>query len=97
MAKVGSNDDTLQVEATAQFCSLLFDSIPLSKELISGVIPRLVEFLARNDYLQLQCKAAEAITSISNGSSDNIITTIDHGAVPILVSLLSSLEDVLRK
>ncbi|XP_022847344.1 disease resistance RPP8-like protein 3 isoform X2 [Olea europaea var. sylvestris] len=97
MAKVSSNDDTLQLEATAQFCSLLFDSIPLSKELISGVVPRLVEFLARNDYPQLQCKAAEAITSISNGSSDNINIMIDHGAVPILVSLLSSPEDILRE
>ncbi|XP_022847342.1 importin subunit alpha-like isoform X2 [Olea europaea var. sylvestris] len=97
MAKVWSNEDTLQLEATAQFCGLLFDSIPLSKELISGVVPRLVEFLARNDYPQLQCKAAEAITSISNGSSDNINIMIDHGAVPVLVSLLSSPEDVLRE
>ncbi|CAA3014144.1 late blight resistance homolog R1A-3 isoform X1 [Olea europaea subsp. europaea] len=97
MAGVWSNDDPLQLKATDQFCSLLFDSIQLSEELISGVVPRLVEFLARNDYPELQCKAAEAMTCISNGSSDNINIMIDHGAVPILVSLLSSPEDVLRE
>ncbi|XP_022847056.1 putative late blight resistance protein homolog R1A-3 [Olea europaea var. sylvestris] len=92
---VGSNADTLLLKATKQFYTLLLHD-PI-KEVTPGVVPRLFEFLDRDDYPLLQCEAALAITSISKCSSDNINMLIDCGAVPIFVRLLSSPEDVLRE
>ncbi|CAA2993627.1 late blight resistance homolog R1B-14 isoform X4 [Olea europaea subsp. europaea] len=90
----GSNDNTLLLKSTKQFHTyLLYDQ---NKEIIPGVAPRLLEFLDRDDYPQLQCAAALAISKISI-LSDGINMLIDHGAVPIMVSLLSSPEDVLRE
>ncbi|XP_022846335.1 putative late blight resistance protein homolog R1B-17 [Olea europaea var. sylvestris] len=90
----GSTDDTLLLKATKQFHTNLYRD-PV-EEVASAVVPRLFEFLKRDDYPQLQCEAALAITGISNSSSDMINTLIDHGSVPIMVSLLSSPKDVLR-
>ncbi|CAA3009166.1 late blight resistance homolog R1A-3 isoform X1 [Olea europaea subsp. europaea] len=94
IAKFLSNDDTLQLEATTQFCEIL-SYVSSMEEVLSGVVPRLFEFLDRDDYPQLQCETALCLTIISNCSSDNINALIDHGAVPILVSLLSSPNEYL--
>ncbi|CAA2969311.1 importin subunit alpha [Olea europaea subsp. europaea] len=90
----GSTDDTLLLKPTKQFHTNLYRD-PV-EEVTSGVVPQLFEFLKRDDYPQLQCEAALAIKGISNSSSDMINTLIDHGSVPIMVSLLSSPKDVLR-
>ncbi|XP_072996632.1 importin subunit alpha-1b-like [Typha latifolia] len=96
---VYSDDRNLQLEATTQFRKLLSieRSPPIEEVIGSGVVPRFVEFLTREDYPQLQFEAAWALTNIASGTSDNTRVVIDHGAVPIFVKLLSSPSDDVRE
>ncbi|CAI9778390.1 unnamed protein product [Fraxinus pennsylvanica] len=72
-----------------------------NKEIVPGVVSRLLEFLNRYDYPPLQCEAALALEGIFNYSldniNDNINVLIDQGVIPILASLLRSPKDDLRK
>ncbi|XP_010497532.1 PREDICTED: importin subunit alpha-7-like [Camelina sativa] len=63
----------------------------------AGLVPRFVEFLTWDDFPQLQFEAAWAITNIASGTSENTEVVIDHGAVAMLVRLLSSPYDVVRE
>ncbi|OIV91678.1 hypothetical protein TanjilG_26531 [Lupinus angustifolius] len=99
VAGVLSEDNTQQLEATAQFRKLLsIGSFPPIEEVIqSGVIPRFVQFLDREDFSEIQFEAAWALTNIASGTSENTKVVIDHGAVPIFVKLLSSPSDHVRE
>ena len=99
VAGVWSDDDSLQLEATTQFRKLLSvdRSKPIEEVIQSGVVPRLVEFLMREDYPQLQYEAAWALTNIASGTSENTKVVIDQGAVPIFVKLLASPSDDVRE
>ncbi|KAH9754134.1 Importin subunit alpha-2 [Citrus sinensis] len=99
VAGVWSDDSGLQLEATTQFSKLLSieRSPQIDKVIQSGVVPRFVEFLMREDYPQLQYEAAWALSNIASGTSENIKVVIDHGAVPIFVKLLASPNDDVRE
>ncbi|XP_059625621.1 importin subunit alpha [Cornus florida] len=99
VAGVWSDDGNLQLEATTQFRKLLSieRNPPIEEVIQSGVVPRFVQFLARDDYPQLQFEAAWALTNIASGTSENTKVVIDHNAVPIFVRLLGSPSDDVRE
>ncbi|GFZ13929.1 importin alpha isoform 2 [Actinidia rufa] len=99
VAGVWSSETNLQLEATTQFRKLLSieRSPPIEEVIQSGVVPRFVEFLVREDFPQLQFEAAWALTNIASGTSENTKVVIDHGAVPIFVKLLASPSDDVRE
>ncbi|CAO2824350.1 unnamed protein product [Amaranthus hypochondriacus] len=99
VAGVYSEDRNAQLESTTHFRKLLSieRNPPIEEVVQSGVVPRLVEFLSRDDYPELQFEAAWALTNIASGTSDNTKVIIDHGAVPIFVKLLSSQSNDVRE
>ncbi|GAB4841067.1 hypothetical protein Ancab_021812 [Ancistrocladus abbreviatus] len=99
VAGVYSDDPNAQLEATTHFRKLLSieRNPPIEEVVQSGVVPRLVEFLGRDDLPQLQFEAAWALTNIASGTSENTRVVIDHGAVPIFVKLLGSHSDDVRE
>ncbi|CAN4101909.1 unnamed protein product [Withania somnifera] len=99
IAGVWSDDSSMQLEYTTQFRKLLSieRNPPIEEVIQSGVVPRFVEFLARDDYPQLQFEAAWALTNIASGTSENTKVVIDYGSVPTFVRLLSSPSDDVRE
>ncbi|KAK9756887.1 hypothetical protein RND81_01G127400 [Saponaria officinalis] len=99
VAGVYSDDPTAQLESTTHFRKMLSieRNPPIEEVVKSGVVPRLVEFLGRDDYPQLQFEAAWALTNIASGTSENTRTVIDYGAVPAFVKLLLSPCDDVRE
>uniref|UniRef100_A0A0D9V0K6 Importin subunit alpha n=1 Tax=Leersia perrieri TaxID=77586 RepID=A0A0D9V0K6_9ORYZ len=81
-----SDDSSVQLEATMQFRELLSEGNcpPIDEVIRSGVVPRFVEFLTREEYPQLQFEAAWVITNIASGTSANTMAVVEHGVVPIL-------------
>ncbi|XP_057832178.2 importin subunit alpha-1-like [Cryptomeria japonica] len=99
VAGVMSNDPHLQLEATTQFRKILsIERCPPIEEVVNaGVVPRLVEFLTRVEFPQLQFEAAWSLTNIASGTSEHTRVVIDHGAVPHFVQLLNSPSDDVRE
>ncbi|KAL8484886.1 hypothetical protein ACS0TY_027253 [Phlomoides rotata] len=99
VAGIWSNEGELQFEATTHFRKLLSieRNPPIEEVIQSGVVPRFVEFLTREDFPQLQFEAAWALTNIASGTSENTRVVIDHGAVPIFAKLLGSPSDDVRE
>ncbi|KAK6915652.1 Importin-alpha, importin-beta-binding domain [Dillenia turbinata] len=99
VAGVWTNDSNMQLEATTQFRKLLSieRSPPIEEVIKSGVVPRFVEFLVREDYPQLQFEAAWALTNIASGTSEHTNVVVEYGAVPIFVKLLASPSDDVRE
>jgi len=96
---VMGNDAAVQTECTTQFRRLLSieKNPPIQQVIDAGVVPRFVEFLARDDNPALQFEAAWALTNIASGTSEHTKVVMEVGAVPIFVRLLSSPNDDVRE
>ncbi|KFK42624.1 hypothetical protein AALP_AA1G019500 [Arabis alpina] len=99
VAGVLSQDSNLQLEATIGFRKLLSieRNPPINEVIQAGVVPRIVEFLSRDDFSQLQFEAAWALTNIASGTSDNTRVIVESGAVPLFIRLLSSGSEEIRE
>jgi Armadillo/beta-catenin-like repeat len=93
--RVMGNDSAAQKLATARFALLLSipDDPPIQRVADSGVVPRLVEFLLREDAPKLQLEAEAALVSIALGTPAQAKVVLDSGAIPYLFRLLHSPDD----
>lgn len=91
---IWSDDSQLQLNATTQLLNMvsLEHKPQIDKVVQSCAVPRLVEFLGRDDYPQLQLEAARVLKNITSGTSENTKVVTDCGAVPVFVKLLGSSE-----
>lgn len=99
IAGVMGNDPSVQTECTTQFRRLLSieKNPPIQQVIESGVVPRFVEFLSRDDNPALQFEAAWALTNIASGTSEHTKVVMEVGAVPIFCRLLMSPNDDVRE
>jgi importin subunit alpha-1 len=78
---VMSNDAAMQTDCTTQFRRLLSieKNPPIQQVIETGVVPRFVEFLQRDDNPALQFEAAWALTNIASGTSEHTSVVMDKG------------------
>ena len=90
-----STDPAAQLKSTTSLRKLLSveQDPPIQEVINAGVGPTLVEFLKLKDHPELQFQAAWALTNICSGTSDQTRAVIDWGALPPLVTMLSSTSD----
>lgn len=96
---VNSRETAQQLAATASFRKMLSieSNPPIQQVIDSGIVPRLVTFLRRDDSPRLQFEAAWALTNIASGTSTHTHFVVDSGAVDQFVYLLDSPSDDVRE
>ena len=71
--------------------SLEFKEGPPTQQVVdSGVLPKIVELLQRDEDHNIQHKAAEILTNVSAGKTKHTSAVVKSGAIPHLVNLLGS-------
>ncbi|CAI9098742.1 OLC1v1035440C1 [Oldenlandia corymbosa var. corymbosa] len=86
-----SNDANWQLESAKYIRELLKSEWSFSlNEIYPGILLFFVEFLNKDDFPQLQVEAAEVLTMVTAGSSEDTKLVIDHGVVPLFVKLFNS-------
>ncbi|KAL1188110.1 Importin subunit alpha-1 [Cardamine amara subsp. amara] len=100
VAGVWSDDPALQLKSTTEFRKFVSMEIilpPIKEVIDSGVVPRFVQFLKKEEYPQIQFEAVSALTNIATGTSDHTKVVIDNNAIPVFVHLLASPNDDVRE
>ncbi|KFK30823.1 hypothetical protein AALP_AA6G030600 [Arabis alpina] len=97
-AWICSDDSDSQLKATNFLRRLLsIENPPINAVVQSSVVPRLVMFLSRDSFPELQFEAAWVLTNIASGTSENTKTIVESGAIPIFIQLLSSPSEDVRE
>ena len=63
----------------------------------AGIVPKLIKFLGRDDNQHLQFEALWTLTNIASGNSQQTMTVVQAGAVPIVVHLFNSTNEDVRE
>merc|ERR1719222_359788 len=99
VTKLHSNNPNDRLQATVEFRRMLSveDNPPIQDVINSGVVPRLMEFLAYSQEEKLQFESAWTITNIASGTTSHTRCVVEHGGIPAFVNLLSSPNSDVRE
>lgn len=84
-------------------CLSIEEGPPIQAVIDAGLVPRLVELLAREHALynngeigiirKIRCEAAWALTNIASGSTEQTQKIIDYGAIPLFSTMLQENDE----
>ncbi|XP_017416788.1 importin subunit alpha-1a [Vigna angularis] len=96
--KLWSENTDEQLAAAMSLGSLLeLENPPIEEVVSTGVVPRFVEFLSREDTPRLQLESVCVLTNLASGASQFTTVLVDHGVIPPLVNLLSCTDDNIKE
>lgn len=96
---IQSEDEKRQFDCTTAIRKLLSieRNPPIQEVIDTGIIPRLIAFLGKDDKPTLQFEAAWALTNIASGTSHQCLAILEKGAVPEFIRLMQSPCDDVRE